>query len=121
MSVRQVAASHAVFGVAVMIISGCGGDAPNVSEPRFAGSAPATLLTAADCAAAIAKSSQLGALPANATTASITVSAGESIVVTILSTNCSGNPETVTVYGAITAVVASGACGSLPGRQVTLG
>jgi hypothetical protein len=56
-----------------------------------------------------------------ATVTTISLEAGDSIYVTVESTDCSGNPETVTVYGAISGVVVSGSCPNLPGTQIKLG
>jgi hypothetical protein len=60
-------------------------------------------------------------LSALATVTTISLEAGDSIYVTVESTDCSGDPETVNVYGVISGVVASGPCPTLPGTQVKLG
>lgn len=52
----------------------------------------------------------------------IPLQAGDRVFITVTSVECSGNPETVKVYGAIAGVVASGSCaGGLVGQQVTMG
>ena len=121
MMFRKVSERRAVLGFTLAILTACGRDAPSVNEPAVADSkGPKALLTAADSAAAIAAAGEATTFAA-ATVTSITLNAGESIVVTVLSTECSGDPETVKVYGAISTVVASAPCGSLPGTQITLG
>lgn len=56
------------------------------------------------------------------TVTTISLRAGDSIHVTVTSNECSGNPETVKVYGVISGVVAAGSCaGGLVGQQITMG
>lgn len=121
MTFRKLSVRYALLGYALTTLIACGRDVPTANEPALSGTSGArTLLTAADSAAAIAEASQTTMFTV-ATTTSIAITAGESIVVTVLSTDCSGNPETLKVYGAISGVVASAPCTSLSGTQVTLG
>lgn len=107
---------------AVVSFGGCNRDAPTV--PTQTGPLSATsLLTRADSAAALAASvaNPGSSSSALATVTTIKVGAGESLLITVLSTECSGDPETVRVYGVMSSVVASGSCASLSGTQVSLG
>lgn len=80
-----------------------------------------TLFTAEDSAAAIKAAAVNQYSLSTASSTSITLNAGEKVVITIVSTECSGNPETITAYGVINQLVASGPCASLVGTTVTLG
>ena len=79
------------------------------------------LRTAEDSAGFLRLGSGSETMTLSTSPTSISLSAGESIVVTIVSTECSGDPETVKVYGVISQVVASGSCATLAGTTVTLG
>ena len=108
---------------ALLFIS-CDGPTTAVDTTKSEASTAHKLLTAADSAAFIAMgaNSNLRSMSLSVPgSTSIQVAAGDSIEVTIVSTDCSGNPETVTVGGAISGVVASGYCGNLPGTTVVLG
>lgn len=79
------------------------------------------LMTSADSAAYIASLSGSSQIMTISSATTIPVSMGDSIDVYISSTECSGNPETVNVFGVFNSTIAAGACAALPGTFVTLG
>jgi hypothetical protein len=117
MSPRRPVIQTLILGM-LSIVGSCEREGPTV--PRGANGNP-DLLTAEDSAAFSAARVQTGATSLSASGTSISLSAGESILVTVISTECSGNPETVKVYGVISGVVASGSCATLTGTTITLG
>ena len=77
-------------------------------------------MTTADSAVLASESLKYSAISALATVTTIQLELGDSILVSVQSTDCSGNPETVSVSGVITGVI-SGSCVTLPGTTVKLG
>jgi hypothetical protein len=52
----------------------------------------------------------------------IALKAGDQVTVRVMSNECSGNPETVIMYGVLSAPIASGSCaGGLVGKGATIG
>lgn len=107
----------------VVVLSGCFSDKPAPTE--ILGKATVTsadLARARDSAASASGTTQATAAATAATNTLIPVKAGDSVVVNVQSTECSGNPETVKVYGAINQVVMAGSCDvTLPNQTATLG
>jgi hypothetical protein len=114
---RTIIHTLVVLGM-LSILGSCEREGPTV--PRSSNRNP-DLLTAEDSAAFLAAKVHTGVTSLSASTTSILLSAGESILITVISTECSGDPETVKVYGVISGVVASGNCATLAGTSVTLG
>ena len=83
MTFRKLSVRYALLGYALTTLIACGRDVPTANELALSGvSGARTLLTAADSAAAIAEASQTTMFTV-ATTSSIAITAGESIVVTV--------------------------------------
>lgn len=93
---------------------------PTAQEERIG--KPRRLMTAEDSASYFASRPAPSGTATTSSVTSIPLKSGDSIVVSITSYECSGNPETVNVYGVISGIVAAGSCdGGLTGIQVTLG
>lgn len=90
--------------------------------PANQGALSRKLLTAAD-SAAFRASGAYGADAFSSTTVVTTLQLypGDWLLVTVTSTECSGNPETVNVGGVISGVVLAGSCPELPGTQKVIG
>lgn len=84
-------------------------------------SSSASGMTSADSADFLSESVTHSLSAVSATLSTIQLEAGDSILVSVQSTDCSGNPETVSVSGVISGVVVSGSCLTLPGTTVKLG
>jgi hypothetical protein len=121
MALRKTVVSGLIVLSLSSLFASCDQTTSTVSEasPR---KVSASGMTSADSAAFLAdfpggSSSSL----ALATVTTISLEAGDSILVSVQSTDCSGNPETVNVYGVISGVVVSGSCLTLTGTTVQLG
>lgn len=101
------------------VLSSCDQTTSTVPETASPRRVSASGMTSADSVAFVAEFP--GGSPALATVTTISLEAGDSILVSVQSTDCSGNPETVNVYGVISGVVVSGSCLTLPGPTVQLG
>ena len=95
------------------VLSSCDQTTSTVPETASPRRVSASGMTSADSVAFVAEFP--GGSPALATVTTISLEAGDSILVSVQSTDCSGNPETVNVYGVISGVVVSGSCLTLPG------
>src|SRR5512141_476927 len=101
------------------VLSSCDQTTSTVPETASPRRVSASGMTSADSVAFVAEFP--GGSSALATVTTISLEAGDSILVSVQSTDCSGNPETVNVYGVISGVVVSGSCLTLPGTTVQLG
>ena len=108
----------AVAATMAALISGCEKNAPTSPPPARD---VRTMQQAVDSAAKSGAITMAVAPPSYVTTISVT--AGDKLTITVTSNECSGNPESVNIYGVLSGMgIISGTCaGGLVGQTVTLG
>lgn len=119
MKISQSKVSATVLASTLILLAACGKDVLTVptGSSKPPGSAPAHAFI--DSTGKV--SGATGAVTATGVT-TIALKAGDKVTVTVISNECSGNPETVKMYGIISGVIASGSCaGGLVGQRVTIG
>lgn len=120
-SINRTARARGLVALPVLLLA-CEPDAPtfpnrNVSQRSISASG----MTPADSASYLLDSPENRTASTAAAVTSISLLAGDSLLISVVSTDCSGNPETVTVYGVISSIVASSSCATLPGTVVKVG
>jgi len=106
--------------VALSVLEACEKNAPDILTETSQSANEANARAAFDSAKSADMTTATVAAPSNVTT--ISLKAGDKITVEITSNECSGNPETVNVYGLFTGTIFSGTCaGGLVGQKTTLG
>ena len=106
------------FLVATMIFVSCTDN--RATGPEMRRDAAIQFQTGRDSAA----SQQIASFAPPSNVNSIPLAVGDSIQVTVLSSECSGDPETVVASGVISGLVASGTCnagGSINGQSMEMG
>jgi len=101
---------------ALSVFASCGKDGPTIPDGLSERSPTGLALSKAHSAALLSGARTRTNSPETFTTTStISLKGGDSIVVTVETAECSGNPETVKVHGVISGVVASASCPTLAG------
>jgi hypothetical protein len=96
-----------VLAVALTLLWACDKNGPTTPTPL---ASPTASKAFTDSAAGTSAAIMATTPPSSVTT--ISVKAGDKLTVTVQSTDCSGDPETVNVYGVLTQQVLSGTCGT---------
>ena len=118
--------NHTVRGVFLvalpLLLIACEQDGPTLPNRGVAKSGiSASGMTSADSVDFLVNSQESQTTFSVAAVTSISLLAGDSLLVTVVSTDCSGDPETVRAYGVISGTLASSSCATLPGTVVKVG